>query len=351
MRCEFCTLFDSRYLARGLVLYRSLAAHCEDFRLHVFCMDDESRELLTRLELPRLRIIGIDDVEQADPELAATRAGRTPWEYCWTAAPAICRYVLEREPDIEVLTYLDADLCLWSSPAPLFEELGDGSVLLVPHRGSHAHDRTVGVYNVGWVSFRNDARGREALWWWRERCIEWCYDRPEPGRYADQKYLEELPRRFGGVRVLANVGGGVGPWNVSQYRLEAGNGSPRLDGAPVVFHHFQSLELYAATTGSRLLARHSRAFRLTPGPVPLVWTAGWRLTEHHLALLWEPYAARLSEAMAEVGGAESLDDVSAARAAFHLARRHVPAGVRGRYWKMRKAIWRRRMHRGLGRTS
>src|SRR5205085_152387 len=83
----------------------------------------ESRELLTRLELPRLRIIGIGDVERADPELAATRAGRTPWEYCWTAAPAICRYVLEREPGIEVLTYLDADLCLWSSPAPLFEEL------------------------------------------------------------------------------------------------------------------------------------------------------------------------------------------------------------------------------------
>ena len=108
-------------------------------------------------------------------------------------------------------------------------ELGSSSVQIVPHRYAPEYlqfEESSGIYNVEWLTFRRDHRGLAALNWWRERCIEWCYDRPEPGRYADQKYLEELPRRFGGVRVLANVGGGVGPWNVSQYRLEAGMGCP-----------------------------------------------------------------------------------------------------------------------------
>ena len=59
MRNEFCTLFDSGYAMRGLVLYHSLARVCDDFRLRVFCMDDETKLILDRLALPNLITVSL----------------------------------------------------------------------------------------------------------------------------------------------------------------------------------------------------------------------------------------------------------------------------------------------------
>src|SRR5438067_11548647 len=85
MRYEFATLFDRRYLPRGLVLYRSLRAHCAAFRLHIFCMDAETKSTLEALELPSAVIVGLDELEEHDPALRSVRAKRSPIEYCWTA--------------------------------------------------------------------------------------------------------------------------------------------------------------------------------------------------------------------------------------------------------------------------
>src|SRR5205823_5313113 len=132
----------------------------------------ESSEALRRLSLPNLRITPIEEIEDADGQLGTVREGRTIWEYCWTATSAVCCYFLESEPDLELLTYLDADLFIWSSVEPLFAELGDDSILLIPTRAPDEAERVGGIYNVGWVTFRNDASGRAAVAWWRERCLE-----------------------------------------------------------------------------------------------------------------------------------------------------------------------------------
>ena len=67
--------------------------------------------------------------------------------------------------------------------------------------------------------FKNDRSGREALEWWRERCLEWCYNRHEDGKFGDQKYLDDWVERFKNVRVINNIGVGVAPWNVNSYEL------------------------------------------------------------------------------------------------------------------------------------
>lgn len=67
MSRDFCTLFDINYLPRGLVLYRSLERVGVDFRLHVFCMDTATEEVLTRLGLPRLKIVPLRELERHDP--------------------------------------------------------------------------------------------------------------------------------------------------------------------------------------------------------------------------------------------------------------------------------------------
>ena len=51
---NFCTLFDSYYLDKGLALYASLDKVCENFTLYIFCFDDRSYEILKELALPHM---------------------------------------------------------------------------------------------------------------------------------------------------------------------------------------------------------------------------------------------------------------------------------------------------------
>ena len=93
------------------------------------------------------------------------------------------------------------------------------------------------------LSFRNDASGVEALNWWRDRCIEWCYARREDGKYGDQLYLNDWPARFKRVVVLQNIGAGVAPWNHIQYDFNMGSKDSQVlvNDTPLVFYHFHSI--------------------------------------------------------------------------------------------------------------
>jgi hypothetical protein len=299
MSPEFCTLFDRRYLPRGLALHASLRSVEPRAHLRVFCMDDHTHDLLKKLDLGGITPIPLSDLERHDPQLAAVKSDRSQIEYCWTATPSIARYCLDREPTLTAITYVDADIFFYSSPQPLFDELGDDSTQIVPHRFApekrQQDEAANGVYNVEWLTFKRDQRGLEALDWWRDRCIEWCYDRIEDGKLGDQKYLDDWPERFRGVSVLQHHGGGLAPWNVANYRLSERDGHPWVDDEPVVFFHFHSLKLFQRST--RLASS-----RLLPGvraesSGTLLWTSWYPRTSTEDRLLWEPYIDAIVEAI------------------------------------------------------
>jgi SAM-dependent methyltransferase len=335
---EFCTLFDSRYLARGLVTIRSLRRVRPDARIRVLCIDDETKQHLDRLDEPGVVPIGMSELEQHDPELASVKAGRTRGEYCWTATPALCRFLFEREPELEEVTYLDADLFFFADPQPLFDELADGSVLIVPHRYAPLwaeQEVAHGIYNVEWLTFRRDDRGLAVLDWWRERCIEWCYARVEDGKFGDQKYLDDWPERFEGVHVLRHPGGGLAPWNLPRHRLANDAGSITVDGEPLVFFHAHSLALHRLDARARALA----ALELPLGPridEGVAWTTNYPVGDADHAWIWSPYIRRLLTVSAEVpGAAEPFAPVdyrkvlrpaaSAAHRLLHELRRRTPS--------------------------
>ena len=69
---------------------------------------------------------------------------------------------------------------------------------------------TVGTAYSLTISGRR-SNGRRVLTWWKEKCMEWCFDIPEPDRMGDQKYLNGWPEKFPGVWELQHLGGGVAP--------------------------------------------------------------------------------------------------------------------------------------------
>jgi len=245
MKREFCTLFDSGYLFKALALYDSLERHCDSFRLTALCFDQESERLLEVLALPHLSALPLADLERRDPDLVAAKADRNRFEYCCTATPALPLHLLETRPELEEITYLDADLFFFSGPQPLFAEMGDASVLITPHRFPPylRHYEANGIYNVQFMTFRRDERAFVALRWWHDRCIEWCYLRLEDGKFADQKYLDDWPARFEGVHVLRHPGGGLAPWNVDRHTLRRQDGRVLVDGEPLVFFHFHRVRM------------------------------------------------------------------------------------------------------------
>jgi hypothetical protein len=241
---QFCTYFDHRYLLQGLVLADSLRRHCPRIRLWVLCLDAACYSALTTLAAPDIVPVQFSDFERGDDRLRAAKLNRSLIEYYFTCTPSWVLFLLRHEPSVDEITYLDADLFFFSSPEPLFAEIGNKSIAIIPHRFPPAmrHWLTCGIYNVGWLTFRRNAESLACLSWWRERCLDWCYDRIEANRFADQKYLDEWPERFAGVHVVQHKGANLAAWNLANYHVTGRGPKILIDDQPLIFFHFHHLK-------------------------------------------------------------------------------------------------------------
>jgi hypothetical protein len=261
-------------------MYHSLQRYAQGSRLWVLCLSEACYQTLVALNLPNLIPRRLADFEAAEPEVAATRATRSLIEYYFTCSPAWMLFVLNNEPDAEWVTYLDSDLFFFASPDPIYAEMKDAAFGIIPHRFTKrlVDQRRFGIYNVGWVSVRRRDQGIAALRWWRESCIEWCYDRVEGNRFADQRYLDQLPELFTGVHVIAHLGANLAPWNFADYRTEWREGSVEIEGRyPLLFFHF-----YGVKRSGRYYFNSHRLYR---APFP-------KLVRQRI---YQPYIAVLAE--------------------------------------------------------
>jgi hypothetical protein len=240
---HYCTYFDRHYLLRGLALYQSLCRHAGEFSLHVLCLDAQSNRVLTTLALPRIHIIHLDDFLAQDPELRDARENRPALDFYFTCTPSLPLYLLARNPSMMAISYLDADLYFFSSPEPIFTELGDKPIIAIEHRFPAHQDRSAahGRFNVGMQYFRRSDEAYECLQRWRTQCLNWCHDRAEGGRFGDQKYLDEWPTLYRGLHVVQHPGANLAPWNLARHQLswrsKPGN-DLLVDGKPLIFFHF-----------------------------------------------------------------------------------------------------------------
>lgn len=245
---NFCTLFDSGYLQRGLALYDSFRRTCDEFHLYVMAFDDKAYKILEELNLPSLTVVHLKDFETQ--ELLAVKFTRTRAEYCWTCGPSVIWYFIERY-NLESCTYVDADLFFYRSPQILFDEIGDNSVAITDHFAPY--DIPQGRFCVQFMYFKNDEWGMKTLEWWRDSCIEWCFARHEDGKFGDQKYLEQFPVLFKNVHVIKTRGAGVASWNFEQYIYNESNWSFKYEDEDydIVFVHYHALGLNC--TGNTLV--------------------------------------------------------------------------------------------------
>jgi hypothetical protein len=254
----FCTLFDINYLAKGVAMLRSLERFCPKSHVFVLCMDDQTKPILESLNFSHVTYLTLDEVE--DQDLLEVKPGRNRAEYCWTLSPCLPWYILKKNPHVEFITYLDADLYFYSDIQPILDEIGDASIAIIEHRFvpelKHLENR--GRFCVEWVSFRRDAEGLACLQRWREQCIEWCFYRLEKNRMGDQKYLDAWPNSYKNLHIIKHPGAGVAPWNYAAYEINGVDGVINIDENPLIFYHFHQFQILSFGRFDRLSKYYTR---------------------------------------------------------------------------------------------
>lgn len=241
----FCTYFDHNYLPQGLAMYCSLRRWCPEAQLFVLTLSREAHKKLQASRRPGITLITLEEFEAFDPALLAVKGNRSKVEYIFTSTPCLCRYVFRNFLGVDLLTYLDADLYFFSEVRPMFTELGEASIGIIPHGYSSSRYHSYGRFNVGWISLRRDPSGLACVEWWRERCLEWCKDVVEPTRYADQKYLDRWPDLFAKVHIFTNPGANLARWNIKNRQVSQAQGRLLVNGQPLIFFHFASFRQLA----------------------------------------------------------------------------------------------------------
>jgi hypothetical protein len=283
----YCTFFDSGYLSRGITMIESIRSFDAGSQIYILALDGFVAEYFRKLALERVTVLTVEQLEDFCPELLGVKSSRSRMEYYFTCTPQLFKFIFSQQPDAGLtLSYLDADLYFFSDPRQIREALGDSSVGITAHRFKNPPKIQLqyGLFNAGFLTFRDDANGHVVLDWWANRALEWCFDKPSDGRYANQGYLNSFPD-FPGVAIYPSHGMNAAPWNTrgAVYSRDA-RGSVLVDGDALVFFHFHGMRKW----GRRFVTSE------------LVYRS--RLTNALRNLVYVPYAAHLMQNDARVAG-------------------------------------------------
>jgi hypothetical protein len=243
-------------------MIQSLRSQGETGKIIVLALDPMAVNSVTKWDQPNLEVVTEGSLLRYFPQLKAVKHSRTRMEFLFTLTPWLVSYTMECNSDVEWCTYLDADLFFSSSVEPIYAQLTGKSIGVVEHRFSWEQRwrERYGKYNVAWVSFRSDESGKRCLKWWAEKCLEWCFDRVESTRFADQKYLDYFGSVSDDVAVIGHPGVDLAPWNLRSHQLSTRlDGNVLVDGEPLVFFHFHGLK----KVGKRFEFKHFPYFAKT----------------------------------------------------------------------------------------
>lgn len=237
------TCFDVNYASRAAIMVTS----AQEFDLRsvsVLALDEAAVAASEKLGVGK--ITRKDDFLHESDFLRSALEGRSRAEHIFTIGPSFLEREMEQIQAGEWLVYCDADIVFYGSVNDYLRRASNYSVVVTPHRHywwNRARLRKYGEFNVGLVAFRNDVDGRAALRYWSKSCIDWCFDRPEDSKYADQKYLENFSEISSRVFIDENPGANLAPWNSMGRNLtQADNGEIFVQGTKLWFFHAQGIK-------------------------------------------------------------------------------------------------------------
>ncbi|MCQ1528093.1 MULTISPECIES: hypothetical protein [Lutispora] len=234
MDTAICSLTSKSRVHHILALYESMMKSNIKAQLFIFCVDKDSYFILKKMELHGTNIIDFSEPEEA--VLKGIKNERKQNEYCWTLKPVALLYIFDNYCTIDQIIYADGDIYFFADPMVLIKRIKRWSVILTTHKINEKA-------NGGFVCFRRDKNGLEALNWWKEQCISWCYAYNDNGNFGDQGHLDKLKRLYKNVYYLKHPGMNTAPWNQKLYDIKVMDGIIYINDFRLIFFHFSGLRM------------------------------------------------------------------------------------------------------------
>jgi hypothetical protein len=242
----FGTFANAKYLPQLLSMLESFQNTVQTSRIAVVAIDAETSESVRSLNFSCVDVFDVKDVKSLIPQLGIVQDNRSLSEYFFTLSSAIPNFLFKVYPQPDFVVYIDADLFFFENPERCILALDDtDNVLLTSHNFARKNLdlRVYGEFNTGFIAFRRSAAGMKVASWWLERCLDWCKDVVENGKFADQKYLENFSSVAPGVKISQDFGLNLGPWGLNSLKqIDSRNGSIYVNGQFLFAFHFSGLQ-------------------------------------------------------------------------------------------------------------
>jgi hypothetical protein len=279
-----CTVITRNRAAHARVLAESLAATNDGSRLVALLLDDPDRTLRDE----PYELVRPDELALEPAEFQTMASIYDGLELSCAMKPWAIEHALSRS---EAVLYLDSDVEVFASLAPLRNLAAEHSLVLTPHLteppplalepGEEATRLAGGVYNNGFLGVSRAAQ--PFLEWWHARLARHCLNDLARGYFVDQRWVDLAPALFP-FHSLRDPGANVAPWNLITRRVEETAGGYVVDGVPLRFFHFSGfdperpylLSKWLLPSPHTLLSENPALARICKGYARKLMDAGYR---------------------------------------------------------------------------
>jgi hypothetical protein len=239
----YCTIVQGKYAIRAMVLFESFKQYNTN-NFIILSLDEESDNLLKKYRHDNLTILNYSKFSTEN--ITALKNNRSTVEFCWTCKSYLISYIFTNYINIEWAIYIDSDSCIFGKLDKVLPNDTSYSVLLTPHRSTQIYFNSQieksGIFNAGFIGFKNDKNGVSVLNWWLNKCTSSCSSVVTSDVYGDQLYLNQIPILYKGIFECKHLGINAAPWNITDKLITKNNSSFFVNNDELLHFHFQGFE-------------------------------------------------------------------------------------------------------------
>jgi hypothetical protein len=246
---NFITYFTKEFLIQGTVAIESFIKFHQDSSGFIICLDKTSVDYLRRKKYgKKIKIYELKELPSIHRMFKKFLLTRTFAESILSMKPILINEFIKQIPADDSIVYFDADMFFFDSLSRVKSVIKNSELVLSEHLfpKSMEGSQIYGIYNGGFVIFKNSKKSIAVLQIWKKLCIEWCELSLYQNRFADQKYLEQFVF-FDGVKVIRDPGINNGQYYFREHREIRFYKSKNLfflDNFTLICFHFHGIAIH-----------------------------------------------------------------------------------------------------------
>ena len=246
---NFITYFTKEFLIQGTVAIESFIKFHPDSLGFIICLDKTSVDYLRRKKYgKKIKIYELKELLSIHRMFKKFLLTRTFAESIISIKPILINEFIKKIPADDSMVYFDADMFFFDSLSRVKSVIDNSELVLSEHLfpKSMEGSQIYGIYNGGFVIFKNSKKSIAVLQIWKKLCIEWCELSLYQNKFADQKYLEQFIF-LDGVKVFRDPGINNGQYYFREYRKIRFYKSKNLfflDNFALICFHFHGIAIH-----------------------------------------------------------------------------------------------------------